>query len=124
MTDRKALLELVDRCEREEPSRELDAAIHRYVLTGDPSPRDGWVPVNLQDNRAKPYTTSLDAAVTLVPEGKNFDVTGRDLNQTNAADATIWAPLCPRYPGVARTPALALCAAALRALASQEKNDE
>lgn len=66
------LLELADRCEREEASRELDCAVAKAT---------GWSfnnrhaifcwrdPGGKYQTDFPYYTTSLDAAVTLVPEG-------------------------------------------------------
>jgi hypothetical protein len=73
---------------------------------------------------APAYTASIDAAIALVPEGHTWSV-----GDWSAADkgvaATCWPPndLCPvGFEGISRaaTPALALCAAALRARAQQE----
>jgi len=66
----------------------------------------------------KPYTASLDAAMMLVPEGWSWtvDAVGR---------ASCFAPNepkpWPRTGGLATTPALALCAAALRARANSNQ---
>ena len=109
------LLELAERCEREEPSDMLDWAIQEQAVDTPGTP----LPV-------KPYTTSLDAAVTLVP-----------------SEGVAWWELSvePSYPagagsraevffdderksdtrGDASTSALALCAAALKARAAIAK---
>jgi len=101
-----ALLELAHSCETEEPHALLDAAIHAAVFGA----------MDLVD--ALPaYTTSLDAAVTLVPEGKGFMMRSYG---DGVASAIIENTPHAAIRGVARVAsgaALALCAAALRARA-------
>ena len=107
MTKAEELLELADRCEREEGSRALDAAI-KYAVGIKPR---GGMP--------KPYTTSLDAAAALKP--RHWYVA--DINQTidgwnctltqGIADPLYWAE-----GSNAPTEAMARCAAALRARAA------
>ena len=64
--------------------------------------------------RVLPYTSSLDAAASLVPDGWQW-VCGQDRPENGGA----WADVQPNIVGVtkvrAATPALALTAAALRA---------
>lgn len=151
------LLALADRCEREEPSRELDAEIavacdvragwlvgygplwidHATIKTiGQPTIRVN----NLAPSKPStgnppagdylPFTTSLDAAVTLVPEatygGKKGLMTMR-VDQTD--DGSFYAELRDgwqtSYGGVhishAKTESMARCAAALRARAALTK---
>jgi hypothetical protein len=97
------LLELAERCEKATgPDVDLDLDISE--ATG------GWKA--LATWKGVSYTASLDAAMTLVPDGQNFNLfwraeegagfAGVDGSSTKAA-----------------TPALALCAAALRARAAQ-----
>jgi hypothetical protein len=64
---------------------------------------------------APAYTASLDAAMTLVPEGWSWavDAVGR-ASCFMPNEPKPW----PRTGGLAKSPALALCAAALRARAS------
>jgi hypothetical protein len=118
------LIELADRCEKATgPDRELDAQIW---LASEPRTegavpdencagwvrRDGWA---FGCAKAPDYTASLDAAMTLVPEGYDW-VIGR----TNGG-LTIHAEVGGRgdeYMRFGSTPALALCAAALRARAA------
>lgn len=152
-----ALIALAVRCEMEEPSRELDRAIFNAVVVP-------LHPYTMVDGRAclrrlstgeleavsfSNYATSLDAAVTLVPEECGFKI------ETDDWDAMSPAPNLPpstfaavhdkartrsarkeattpqfddwqknrgihahtHYCARAATPALALCAAALRARA-------
>lgn len=141
MPDRETLLALAERCEAAEgPSYELDCAIWDAIYPGErdlrfgkltakgqpyhsrlgPADKDGYV----QPLRA--FTASIDAAVTLVPEGWGWAVTNigggdyekRDFSVSSAA-------LCDkdgnRINADASTPALALCAASLRAMAGEGK---
>ena len=104
---RQVLLDLAERCEREEPSRVLNEAIERAIHSGGPFPIT-----------TAPYTTSLDAAVTLVPAGWIYRL------GSFAEEGTHWAELNQPMHGattesdrLAKSVALALCAAALRARA-------
>lgn len=63
------------------------------------------------DERLPAYTASLDAAMTLVPEGWCFEVTNYDTYAKVFSDSANG----PGFSGGGLTPALALCAAALRA---------
>lgn len=133
MTDKPALLELAERCERAMgPDRELDAEIANLDI-----PRATlWRDTRPECRSYPPYTASLDASMSLVPRArrvskleehwrtrrwhaqlserpsdtllKAFDE-GRIIGW-NAADTE---------PEGAATPALALTSAALRALAEQ-----
>jgi hypothetical protein len=102
MTKADELNALADRCEREEASLDLDGAI---AIACE---RPFFKPAR--------YTTSLDAAVTLVPEGMEWTIThkNRDLDRPSVfvGRSLDWSS------EDASTPALALCAAALRARAS------
>lgn len=82
-------------------------AWQRYQECGEAVNPPMWVPVN--PNR---YTASIDAALTLVPEGHDkWAVSGRNAavvqSNSKAVTHTNWT--------YAATPALALCAAALKA---------
>lgn len=110
------ILELANRCETEEPSRELDHCIWwalRPNVTGEEPPPS--------------YTTSLDAAVTLVPDQWAWFVEWIGAPFTEGM-ARLWIPgqrtlnLATEQVHVeAKTPALAICAAALRARAAMVK---
>ena len=116
MNEKRAELEaLAERVEREEPSRDMDAAIARAI---------GWRQHPMVEGFAvaPSWTTSLDAAVTLVPSGYATTIS---LNPDGTAIASMWreepfipAPTIlhskPRLPAAA-----ALTAAALRALAQE-----
>jgi hypothetical protein len=83
---------------------------YRDVLTADDALHDDVVPR---------YTASLDAAMTLIPAGLTWEVS----TDYVPALAGIYSGTddddgLPAYQGEAATPALALCAAALRARAS------
>lgn len=141
VSEQSELLEaLAARCEREGPSDALNKAI--YVAMGfclhekttysgaqsdmgftcDDCGADSWGNLSKNGKNQKlhgkpmPYTTSLDAAVTLVPEGWVFTI--------NTFPKTASAYVMNAEGGIVRpkenhiaSPALALCAAALRARA-------
>ena len=129
---RDELLALAERCEKAtEGSRELDGLIWKAVCE---KPGNVWMRQDPEDTvayEAPPaYTTSLDAAKTLVPEGCGW-VAG--WGQTRPDEPMGGAQITPsaRYNGSfmageviaeaeAATPALALCAAALRAAVEME----
>lgn len=125
------LLELAERCEwAEGPDRELDALIAANLRVGT---EHGWAfknypqwigradgRVHLDDGgpsfSAPAYTASLDAAMTLVPtDHPKWAVTGRN-SATCGPKHGEGGPLEWTF---AATPALALCAAALKARAAQ-----
>lgn len=112
------LLRLASECEKASgPNFALDTRI-AYAID---HPLEGL---------AKPYTASLDSAITLIPEGWNW---GANL-RAHQDDAQAWAengksafvgtgfrpnPERQWFDTVAATPALALTAACLRARASR-----
>ena len=121
MTRREELERLAARVESLTGAcRETDATIQRAL--GDGSKEHWFGDMNgnwVTDEKAPAFTNSIDAAMTLVPEGWNYCLThiyGRyDAVLNNSPDgrkATIV---------YAATPALALTAAALRAIAAQEQ---
>jgi len=124
MTKADELNALADRVEREDESRKLDDAIWEtiegrpsYILghpfkNGNP-PRRTRLPIPA-------YTTSLDAAVTLVPEGWHVDV-----HDWRWSEEPCWAVAIQRVSGTytsisvkAKTEAMARVSAALRARAA------
>lgn len=126
------LLELAARCEAAEgPDRELDEAI--FVLV-NPPPK-GWRHSGWPDphNPASviysvpAYTASLDAAMTLVLEGcwDHMEVYWPDHQMLGWTVHLLPNANLRRgeYSGFAQSHALALCAASLRARASQGSND-
>lgn len=132
LTPTQVLLALAARCEAEEPSREFDKNIWFAV---DPAAHGRATDRAAEDiararnngltNRddacvrhafmsCPHYTTSLDAAVTLVPEGCGW-IAGKKSSTT--ADGVVFGKE-RTIRLTASTPALALCAAALNARAS------
>lgn len=130
------LLQLAERCEREEPSRQLDLDIACGALgfesdsdfsTGRYGVRPAgriWWSSTLSEIKA--FTSSLDAAVTLVPAGAWRETNGprRYLGIPTPSpnfwrcQVTLWEPTYGDFHGWAVTEALAICAAALRARAA------
>jgi hypothetical protein len=122
------LLELAERCEKATgPDRELDAAIAcyapicqaDYVLSANPSKRRGMVTRHFDGGGhgtfvCNSYTASLDAAMTLA-NGYGGEVT---FFKDGTAKAFLWQPYPMAIEAKAATPALALCAAALKARAA------
>lgn len=105
MTTAQELVDLAARCERAAGAdRELDGDIADAAL--------GPVKAPYRRGRCENYTSSLDAAMALVPEGLRFEVT-----TTGFKPGAI---VCGnRFTSAsASTPALALTAAALRARAA------
>lgn len=115
--DKQKLLELAERCEQATgPDRELDYAIFKAMARKD-------APNHWRPNDGDFFTASLDTALTLVPEGCVWNAG----NDTGAAWAHVWTD-GPDYDGMipgsrAVTPALALCAAALRAQSMEAHNN-
>ena len=115
------LLELAEQCEAATgPDRLTDQAI-------------GWVCGTQRWRGSQPdydgphYTASLDAAMSLVPSNCVWSAGDWKANG-HCASASVWPPEKDRpegFHGIAQasTPALALVAAALRALSTQQKVD-
>lgn len=119
---------LADRVEREVPSRELDRAIARAVgfrpsWAGSHGEAHFYAPGAPEGSAtpiAREYTTSLDAAATLVPEGLHLD-----LHDWTWAEEPCWSAGLQSSKGPticlfarAATRAAALTAACLRARAA------
>jgi hypothetical protein len=111
---RDEMRELAERCEKATgPDRDLDAEIDKAIHPDDWT--DGlWFDPSRHDLPA--YTASLDAAMSLVPEGMLW-LAGY------AVDGRAIATVDFDHQRAAATPALALCAAALRARATKESKD-
>ena len=113
--------ELISRLEvATEGSRELDEAI-ATAIWGEPKPSGNvggvrilvWQHNGLERSIAPEFTESLDAAMTLVPEGESWDCGWEAANPHGMA----W--VGSNNPQViASTPTLALCIAALTARAA------
>jgi hypothetical protein len=138
-----ALLKLAERCENATgQDRELDKLIAPHAgwkeagkLSVMGSKMPAWLPPGKSgaDNKVlkvPAFTASLDAAMTLVPDGWEPVIdcgVSRRYNRLHRAD--LWGhethydsggmPFDDHEKGDAATPALALCAAALRARAAQ-----
>lgn len=120
-----SLTELIQKLEAaKEGSRELDELIHEAA--GSPGADDPqYAAFESGDDFPRNYTTSLDAALTLVPDGWNYQLlkTGGVLLSSGLPySASIKASsqygwVDPPYPfdGYSETQALALCIAALKA---------
>jgi hypothetical protein len=116
------LLKLAERCEQATgPDRELDAAAHTATTGFEPRIGGiGWakgelvVPLCPGWGPLPRYTASLDAAMTLVPEGWLW---ARDID----CIFCLYPPesTSPEIGFHSERAALALCAAALRARAAQ-----
>lgn len=123
MTDSQKLLELAARVEKAEgPVRELDVAIAQAVwpqLTHYAPHCRGEEPIFWDDPFRKqpcPYfTASIDLALTLVPDGHGGSV---HWHPNLMPTAKVWATIHAVQYGIAKSRALALCAAALRARAA------
>lgn len=123
MTDRMTLLALVERVVAlKSPDRNVDRAIApiigiRVVDEGHPL-GTCYYDENHHGVPLPRFTASLDAALALVPDGCNFEVT----NTGYRPGATVCGQgVMGIHEGAyASTPALALCAAALRARAELE----
>lgn len=129
---RANLIALAERCEKASgPDREADCLAWAVVHHGGYEWRDNvlYIPkLQVQVGAIDPgehsrnfscwfrqiptYTVSLDAAMTLVPEGRTFSVARRVLGEGAVADVDF------EWVGEAATPALALTAACLRAIAA------
>jgi hypothetical protein len=139
MAEKQVLLALADRCEREGPSRELDAAI--WLATGGvsadaqaawdaPIPLDQYALQSVDVHWGRHFTRNLAAAVSLVPMHQ-----GRRWFWRVGSGSVFpgWAHLNKHHPdhcdrndetsGNASTAEGALCAASLRARAAQPQGE-
>lgn len=114
---RAALGALIERLEKATgPDRALDAIIDSMfrLQTGTPLPNGnlqfshGWL-------ASEPYTASIDAALSLVPEGMVAVVMALETGRGKAAILYPMQRPEPLIGEVCGTPALALCIAALKA---------
>lgn len=135
MPDRDTLLSMAERCEKATgPDRRLEIDIFTALGLGVRIPgsepggsQDGWHNPDNDPRAAAAWncTGSIDAAMSLVPEGWLFNI--EPIAMLDKWRANIWHPLAPdsdpEYPGKARTPSLALCAASLRARVNTRGED-
>lgn len=129
-----ALLALADRCEKATgPKRILDALIE-WPEVFEPARISpdvaGQISVYWNDDRfcrsgrVPLYTRSLDAAMTL-KDGVGVLIALSEIKGDGMPHCVIGNPETARlFSGVAATPALALCAAALRAIADSRRMAE
>lgn len=117
--------DLIERLEKlDGPSREIDDEIAEWVGTseprmGGPNPdgtqwADDW-------HAPLPYTRSVDAALTLVPDGWRWNTGSQNVgDEYDGPVSYCWKPNPKVHVQTARAvnPALALCIAALKARAS------
>lgn len=123
MTEAASLIELAERVEAATGrDRELDALIHIEAGLAEGNTvafKTGWCAgseTNPRPVEAPAYTASIDAAMSLVPEGWMW--VGGSSPTHNAGMAVTRDGTQDGFDARAATPALALCAAALRARAS------
>lgn len=104
--------DLIDRLEKAAgPDRELDRAIAAAIIQW-PTGIDGDAVMGMQDaEHLTPYTSSIDAALTLVPEGHDWVV--GDVN--GQVGGTPYACVGSTKKHFGETAVLSLCIAALRA---------
>lgn len=93
-----------------EGSRELDISILKQIM---PYRRDRFHAIANLDKKHR-YTTSIDAALTLVPEGFHWWLESGNEYGSNP-HAGVYHKENEQQEGIAETPALALCIAALKA---------
>lgn len=113
MTDHNELAARIERAEG--PDRALDELIHE--ASGLPFVMEYYTEYATEQTRnlsyVPRYTASIDAAIQLVPAGHNWAIDTGHKNGISAwcFDGHLW----NTDASVAATPALALCAAAIRA---------
>ncbi len=132
----ETLLALAERCEQVSgPDRELDRQV--ALATGWAIMKvqgDDWLmpPTGRPVGDPRRYTASLDAALTLVPEGWGWLVSQPNAKALASGLLKMRTPVMgevqygcdQRFAVAAAAPALALCAAALRARAHQETSND
>jgi hypothetical protein len=137
-TNPVVLRELAERCEWDDASRELDAEIavalgheinwrqHNYTMTQFPA--ISWKEPHPYAGMREPcpqWTSSIDAAVTLMPEGWLLitlsDIAGDGLSFCKLANTE--SPAKEAISFGCKTRALDVCAAALRARAALTDGD-
>ncbi|WP_416877991.1 hypothetical protein [Litorimonas sp.] len=129
MPNKETLLELADRVEAlDGPCREMDAEIfvmEMHLKTGRSLESIAWLNDPLMEGLPE-YTASLDASMTLVPEGFLLNNLFNDghargfFNNRKPCGAILNPPKGERVFGYGNSIYNAICAAALRAIASQD----
>ena len=129
VTNKSALEELASRCEDATgPDHDLDWAITQVRHpSANPHPRNPALFLLCDGHFRRSdfnYTASLDAAMSLVPEGLEWHIDHRLGKGMSPAYASLWGigarDIDRHFNATGKTPALALCAAALRALAKEK----
>lgn len=104
------IAELIERLEKATgPNRNIDAAIAIWAL-------ETGMGINHANGHPKPYTASIDAALTLVPEGAEIELTNLHAIARAAVGLNCDMPEFGEHAGGSL--ALALCIAALKARAA------
>ena len=122
--------ELIEKLERADgPSRELDEAIYE-LMGGCNHKRTKYYAVQSDTGvtcldcgkdtygakYAPSYTASIDAAMTLVPEGFRWALGCNGIDSGHpVGTASVFSPEGAMFKGSGATPAIALCIAALKA---------
>src|SRR4051812_23079386 len=93
--NRDVLLALADRCEREEPNWGLSVAIELAITPGVVATisRNPFRVRREADDvsyNPPPYTTSIDAAVALVPEHHSYELTFSAVPEGGLRRARLW----------------------------------
>jgi hypothetical protein len=107
------------------PDRELDEAI-LIAIGGKKKSADWWLGFAYIGRVIPAYTASLDAAMMLLrPEWGYEQRRPSDLGTHGCSVEIWWVPAFPqKVHAIAATPALALCAAALKARAHSTKESD
>ena len=125
------LSSLLERLEKAEgASRELDVAVAEASGWQRRESAHGvyWIAPHGEFDVVPPYTSSIDAALTLVPDTYEWEIGGGNPNFDNPA----WCDICPReQPYLAEleffaegvNSAIAICIAAIRQLPTTERGE-
>jgi hypothetical protein len=95
------------------PDRALDQAIWA-VIAGWSYPLVGAAVYDFAQNGAN-YTESVEAAITLVPEGEGWEIDFGPNSTSAKPDVIWWCASVGIEDATASTPAIAVCIAALKA---------
>lgn len=126
MPDKEKLIELAERVEAlEGPDKGLDREIFDAVTGGVFKPENAqyWHAVSWSERQANHFTASLDTAMTLVPDGWTYQAFQGPSGQPHKWTLVRIGASDQKYTEAkakAATPALALTAATLRAIAGEK----
>ena len=119
-----SLTSLIERIEAATgPDQELDRLVHYHlaVVKSDRFTEQSWIDLAKKQNWNAPhYSTSIDAALTLLPDGYDWIIG----NVNGHYGGTPYACVGSTEQHYAATPALALVAAILRARQTEPHHDE